>query len=107
MFEMNYNRSLTENLQKLIQSRKNLLHTQTSENHVKESYGNDGNSDAFDETDKKNGNNSRNSTQSLKMSNESISNKSIENQQPLIENFVANEQQTSHQLKDIQVRGIN
>ena len=104
---MNYNRNLTENLQKLIQSRKNLLHTQTSENHVKDSYGNDGNSDEFDETDKKNGNILRNSSQSQKMSNESILNKSVENQQPLIENFVAKEHQTSHQPKDFQVRGIN
>ena len=100
MFEMNYNRSLTENLQKLIHSRKNLLHNQTSENNVKESNGNDGNSDAFDETDKRHGNNSRNSTPSPKMSHESIVKKSIEN-------FVANKQQTSHQPKDIQVRGIN
>ena len=104
---MNYNRSLTENLQKLIQSRKNLIHTQTSENHVKEPYGNDGNSDAFDETNKKDGNNSRNSTQSLKMSHDSITSNSIENEKPLTENFVENEQQTSHQPKDIQVRLIN
>ena len=107
MFEMNYNRNLTENLQKLIQSRKNLLQTQTSENHVKESYGNDGNSDAFDETDKKNGNNSRNFAQSQRMSHESNINKSIENEQRLNKNFVANELQTSRQPKDIQVRNIN
>ena len=84
---MNYNRKLTENLQKLIHSRKNLLFPIPSKQHSKETHGNDTDSEIPQSKDQTNEDCRINSPGDRDYTDSTPSDKSIDSGQNLIEAF--------------------
>ena len=103
---MDYNRKLTENLQKLIHSRKNLLSSNTSAHYTKENHSNNTDSGSFVDVDLKNDDKIINlspAPQNLEISKTSASNTSMARTPPPIESFLAEKLPTTHQSSNRQV----
>ena len=100
---MNYNRKLTENLQKLIHSRKNLLFPNPSKEHSKETHGNDTDSEIPQNKDQTNEDCRINSPGDRDYTDSNPSDKSIESAQNLIEAFDTNEQLPTRLSQNSQV----
>ena len=101
---MNYNRKLTENLQKLIHSRKNLLFPKPSKEHLKETHGNDTDSEIPQNKDQTNEDCRINSLGDRDYTDSNPSDNSIESAQNLIEAFDTNKQLPSRLSQNSQVR---
>ena len=100
---MNYNRKLTENLQKLIHSRKNLLFPNPSKEYSKETRGNDTDSEVPQNKNQTNEDCRINSPGDRDYTDSNPLDKSIESAQNSIETFDTNEQLPSRLSQNSQV----